>query len=84
MSPVSRQLGRKGGADLVERCCRHAQTLVTQIGTLPGAEVVWVPQINQGLVRFLDTRPNATLAHHNLRTDAAMRNPCPAHSNARA
>jgi glutamate/tyrosine decarboxylase-like PLP-dependent enzyme len=67
-----RQLGREGVADLIERCCRHAQTLVTQIGALPGAEVVWVPQINQGLVRFLDTRPNATLAHHNLRTDAVI------------
>jgi hypothetical protein len=39
---------------------------------LSGAEVVWVPQINQGLVRFLDTRPHATLAHHNLRTDAVI------------
>lgn len=67
-----RQLGREGVADLIERCCRHAQTLVTQIGRLPGAEVVWIPQVNQGLVRFLDRRRDATQAHHNKRTDAVI------------
>jgi glutamate/tyrosine decarboxylase-like PLP-dependent enzyme len=48
-----RQLGRDGVAELVERCCRHAHTLTTRIGALPGAEVLWEPTINQGLVRFL-------------------------------
>jgi glutamate/tyrosine decarboxylase-like PLP-dependent enzyme len=48
-----RSLGRRGIAELIERCCRHAQRLVTEIGALPGAEVVAMPQINQGLVRFL-------------------------------
>jgi glutamate/tyrosine decarboxylase-like PLP-dependent enzyme len=67
-----RQLGRTGLADLIERCCRHAQTLVTQIGSLPGAEVVWTPQVNQGLVRFLDRRPDATQAHHDQHTDAMI------------
>ncbi|HLZ58788.1 MAG TPA: aminotransferase class V-fold PLP-dependent enzyme [Ktedonosporobacter sp.] len=67
-----RQLGRDGIADLIERCCRHAQTLVMQIGRLPGAEVVWVPQVNQGLVRFLDRRSGATQAHHDKRTDAVI------------
>lgn len=67
-----RQLGREGVADLIERCCRHAETLVTQIGKLPGAEVVWVPQINQGLVRFLDRKPDATEADHDRRTDAVI------------
>lgn len=67
-----RQLGRDGVADLIDRCCHHAHTLVTQIGSLPGAEVVWAPQINQGLVRFLDARPDATQAHHDLRTDAVI------------
>ncbi|HEY7021912.1 MAG TPA: aminotransferase class V-fold PLP-dependent enzyme [Ktedonobacterales bacterium] len=67
-----RQLGRTGLADLIERCCRHAQTLVTQIGNLPGAEVVWTPQVNQGLVRFLDQRSDATQAHHDRRTDAMI------------
>jgi glutamate/tyrosine decarboxylase-like PLP-dependent enzyme len=67
-----RQLGRKGVADLIERCCRHTQTLVTQIGALPGAEIVWKPQVNQGLLRFLDPNPSATLADHNRRTDAVI------------
>jgi glutamate/tyrosine decarboxylase-like PLP-dependent enzyme len=47
-----RSLGRTGVADLVERCCRHATTLVAEIGALPGAEVVAEPVVNQGLVRF--------------------------------
>jgi glutamate/tyrosine decarboxylase-like PLP-dependent enzyme len=50
-----RQLGRKGVADLVNRCCDRARELVLGIGALPGAEVVAVPVINQGLVRFDDT-----------------------------
>jgi len=50
-----RQLGRDGIAELIERCCRHAHELVMGIGSLPGAEVLWEPIINQGLVRFLDS-----------------------------
>ena len=49
-----RQLGRSGVTELVERCCEHAHALVTRMGALPGAEMVWEPVINQGLVRFLD------------------------------
>ena len=37
----------------MDRCCVHAGRLVKGIGTLPGAEVVAAPIINQGLVRFL-------------------------------
>jgi glutamate/tyrosine decarboxylase-like PLP-dependent enzyme len=48
-----RQLGRQGVADLIERTCDHTHALVTRIGALEGAEMVWEPQINQGLVRFL-------------------------------
>ena len=55
-----RQLGREGVADLIERCCRHADGIVSGIGALKGAEVLWKPTINQGLVRFLDQRPGAT------------------------
>lgn len=69
-----RQLGRDGVAELVERCCRHAHSLTTRIGALPGAELLWEPTINQGLVRFLDPRvgsaPGAEAeAAHDLRTD---------------
>jgi aromatic-L-amino-acid decarboxylase len=49
-----RELGRNGIADMVERCCRHAKALVKGIGSLPGAEVLWESEINQGLVRFGD------------------------------
>ena len=51
-----RQLGRQGLAALVETCCRHAHSLVTRIGSLPGAEILWEPVINQGLVGFGDDR----------------------------
>jgi glutamate/tyrosine decarboxylase-like PLP-dependent enzyme len=39
------------------------------IGSLPGAEVVWEPVINQGLVRFLDPRPGASDEDHDRQTD---------------
>ena len=67
-----RQLGREGVADLIERCCRHADAIVTGIGELKGAELLWKPTINQGLVRFLDQRPGATPEDHDRRTDAVI------------
>jgi glutamate/tyrosine decarboxylase-like PLP-dependent enzyme len=67
-----RQLGRDGVAALVERCCRHAHSLTTRIGALPGAVVLWEPTINQGLVRFLDLRDEAAEADHDRRTDEVI------------
>lgn len=67
-----RQLGRDGVASLIERCCEHAKALVTGIGSLPGAEVVWEPVINQGLLRFPDPSPGATEADHDRRTDEVI------------
>lgn len=67
-----RQLGRGGIAALIERCCRHASVLADGIGALPGAELLWVPRLNQGLVRFRDPRPDATAADHDRRTDAVI------------
>jgi aromatic-L-amino-acid decarboxylase len=64
-----RQLGRLGVAELVERTCAQAHALVARIGNLPGAQVVWEPTINQGLVRFLDPRPGATEQDHDRWTD---------------
>ncbi len=64
-----RELGRDGVADLIERCCRHAHSLVMGIGSLPGAEVLWEPTINQGLVRFLDP---STEQDHDRRTDEVI------------
>jgi glutamate/tyrosine decarboxylase-like PLP-dependent enzyme len=57
-----RQLGRAGVAELVERCCDVAHALTTRIGALEGAEILWVPQINQGLVRFVDARDGSAAA----------------------
>jgi glutamate/tyrosine decarboxylase-like PLP-dependent enzyme len=59
-------------SELVERCCRHAHSLAVQIGGLPGAELVWEPTINQGLVRFLDPKPNASEEDHDRRTDQVV------------
>jgi len=67
-----RQLGRNGIADLVDRCCRHAHSLVTRIGGLSGAEMLWEPVINQGLVRFLDPKPGATDRDHDCCTDETI------------
>lgn len=65
-----RQLGRHGVAALIDRCCDAAHGLATGIAALPGAELVWEPQINQGLVRFLDPRVQATKSDHDRWTDA--------------
>jgi glutamate/tyrosine decarboxylase-like PLP-dependent enzyme len=65
-----RQLGRDGVAALIEGCCDAARSLVTGIAALPGTELVWEPQINQGLVRFLDPRPESTESDHDEWTDA--------------
>jgi glutamate/tyrosine decarboxylase-like PLP-dependent enzyme len=67
-----RQLGGRGIADLVDRTCHHASVLVTRIGDLPSAEVVWTPTINQGLVRFLSPKPDATAIDHDERTDEVI------------
>lgn len=64
-----RQLGKAGVADLIDRTCAHAHALVTGIGSLPGAEVLWEPHINQGLVRFLDPRAGAGDEAHDRFTD---------------
>lgn len=67
-----RQLGRSGIAELVERCCQHAHTLVTQIGRLRGAEMLWEPIINQGLVRFPYNAPGAPATDHDSHTDEVI------------
>jgi len=58
-----RELGREGLVEMVERTCRHAQTLVDGIGALAGAERVSGSGLNQGLVRFGDdARTDAVIA----------------------
>jgi glutamate/tyrosine decarboxylase-like PLP-dependent enzyme len=67
-----RQLGRLGVAELIDRSCDCAGALVNRIGSLEGAEVIWEPQINQGMVRFLDPRTGASEADHDAFTDHMM------------
>jgi glutamate/tyrosine decarboxylase-like PLP-dependent enzyme len=67
-----RQLGREGVAALVERCGLHARALVAGIGALDGAETMWKPIINQGMVRFLDARSGATEEDHDRRTNEVI------------
>jgi glutamate/tyrosine decarboxylase-like PLP-dependent enzyme len=67
-----RELGRDGLTSLVDRCVDHCARLVNGIGALPGAEIVWRPTINQGLVRFLARRAGAAAEDHDARTDEVI------------
>ena len=66
-----RELGRDGVADLIDRCCAHAKAIAAGIGALPGAELLAMPTLNQGLVRFPDPMSNDESAHA-ARTDAVI------------
>jgi glutamate/tyrosine decarboxylase-like PLP-dependent enzyme len=67
-----RELGKDGVADLVDRTSRHCHTIVTELDKIIGATMLWEPQLNQGLVRFLDLRANATEMDHDTRTEAVI------------
>jgi aromatic-L-amino-acid decarboxylase len=64
-----RELGRDGVAALVDRCCLFAEQLADGLSALPNVELVTRPTLNQGLVRFLDPRREATEADHDLWTE---------------
>jgi glutamate/tyrosine decarboxylase-like PLP-dependent enzyme len=49
-----RSLGRSGVAELVERCCAHAQRFAEALGATPGVELLNDVVLNQVLVRFLE------------------------------
>jgi glutamate/tyrosine decarboxylase-like PLP-dependent enzyme len=66
-----RELGRDGLADLIDRCCVHAKAIASGIGALPGAELLAMPTLNQGLVRFPDPGGSDEAAHA-VRTDAVI------------
>ena len=59
-------------ADLIERSCGHALAIVNGIGSLEGAEILWTPTINQGLIRFVDPREGATEQDHDRYTDRVL------------
>jgi glutamate/tyrosine decarboxylase-like PLP-dependent enzyme len=67
-----RQLGKQGVEQMVDRCCEHARGLVAGIGRLPGAEVLWTPVLNQGLVRFLAPGDETTAQDHDRHTDEVI------------
>lgn len=67
-----RELGRDGLRSLIDRCSAHCTRLVDGIGALPGAEIVWRPILNQGLVRFLSRSADAGPADHDARTDEVI------------
>ena len=66
-----RELGSDGIAALVDRCCANAHAIAVGIGALDGAELLWEPVFNQGLVRFLDPHGSAD-ADHDRYTDAVI------------
>ena len=47
-----RALGRRGVADLVERCCTLATRMATRLRAVPGATILNEVVLNQVLVRF--------------------------------
>jgi glutamate/tyrosine decarboxylase-like PLP-dependent enzyme len=49
-----RSLGRRGVAELVERCCGHARAMASGLAAEPGVEVLNDVVLNQVLVRFGD------------------------------
>ena len=67
-----RQLGREGLSEMIERCCDCARSMVSRLGRLNGAQMLWLPQLNQGLVRFLDQGAGATPEDHDRRTDEVI------------
>jgi glutamate/tyrosine decarboxylase-like PLP-dependent enzyme len=56
-----RFLGRRGVADLVDRCCDRASQFATSIAALPGCEVLNDVVLNQVLFRFADDEATAAV-----------------------
>ena len=67
-----RELGRTGLSEMIERCCAACKSIVVQLGQLGGAQMLWEPRLNQGLVRFLDCKADATADDHDKRTDEVI------------
>ncbi len=67
-----RELGADGVEAMIDRCCGFCHDIVTGIGALDGAESMMVPDMNQGLVRFLNHREDASDTDHDRRTDAVI------------
>ena len=63
-----RELGKEGVSDLVERTCKYCKMIIEEIGELPGAEIIWKSELNQGLLRFRDLKRNANESDHDVQT----------------
>jgi glutamate/tyrosine decarboxylase-like PLP-dependent enzyme len=59
-----RSLGRSGVAELVERCCRHAQRFAHELAQLPGGEILNDVVLNQVLLRFEDDGTTDAVLRH--------------------
>ena len=55
-----RSLGRRGVADLVDRCCRCAHLMASALAEMEGADVLNEVTLNQVLVRFTRDGANVT------------------------
>ncbi len=67
-----RELGKDGVADLVERTSLFCNLIVNGIGSMPGVKILWEPKLNQGLLRFLDLKSEATESDHDKKTEAII------------
>jgi|GEM_PF-6304724 len=67
-----RELGRDGVEQLIDRTCTHARNIVLRLSALSNVEALWTPHLNQGLIRFLSPKENATDADHDARTDQVI------------
>lgn len=57
-----RELGRKGLADLIERCCAHARRFADELGKIEGVEIGNRIELNQVLVSYgSDERTNRVI-----------------------
>ena len=63
-----RELGKEGVSDLVARTCKFCKMIIEKIGELPGAEIIWKSELNQGLLRFRDLKQNAGEIDHDTQT----------------
>jgi aromatic-L-amino-acid decarboxylase len=68
-----RELGRSGVERLIDDSCEYCLRIVKGIGNIEGAEVLWQPTLNQGLVRFCNMQRNASEEDHDRRTERVIR-----------
>ena len=68
-----RELGQSGVERLIDDSCEYCLRLVEGVGNMEGAEVLWQPTLNQGLVRFCNLQHDACEEDHDRRTDNVIR-----------